>query len=220
MRCWRGRHGDPSTVAVGIEVPRGAPVELLVERGFAVYAINPKQMDRFAIVYAGGAKDDRRDALVIGDSLRTDPQAFRPVRLDHPVTIQLREWSRIDEELGVELTRLTNQLRDLVYRSAPGCWRFSRGRRPWFWTMLRHASTPAQATRLSERRLHDCCATTASAGSRRRSARGVAAAAVFTAPGRGRRRRRPHRAAAAAPGADRGAAPRGGAAARAVARGA
>src|SRR5918994_689141 len=39
--------GDATTVAVGIEVPRGALVELLVERGFAVYAINPKQMDRF-----------------------------------------------------------------------------------------------------------------------------------------------------------------------------
>ena len=27
---------------------------------------------------------------------------------------------RIDEDLGTELTRLTNQVRDLVYRSAPG----------------------------------------------------------------------------------------------------
>lgn len=71
--------GEATTVAVGIEVPRGALVELLVERGFAVYAINPKQLDRFRDRFtAAGAKDDRRDALVIGDSLRTDPQAFRP----------------------------------------------------------------------------------------------------------------------------------------------
>jgi len=55
-------HGDPATVAIGIEVPRGALVELLVERGFAVYAINPKQMDRFRDRFApAGAKDDRRD---------------------------------------------------------------------------------------------------------------------------------------------------------------
>ena len=59
-------------------MPRGALVELLVERGFAVYAINPKQLDRFRDRFTpAGAKDDRRDALVIGDSLRTDPQAFR-----------------------------------------------------------------------------------------------------------------------------------------------
>ena len=35
---------EPSRIAVGIEVPRGAVVELLVERGFPVYAINPKQL--------------------------------------------------------------------------------------------------------------------------------------------------------------------------------
>ena len=147
--------GDATTVAVGIEVPRGALVEFLVERGFAVYAINPKQMDRFRDRFApAGAKDDRRDALVIGDSLRTDPQAFRQVCLDHPVIIQLREWSRIDEDLGVELTRLTNQVRDLVYRCAPGLLALSPAADdPWLWTLLRQAPTPATQRRLSERRL-------------------------------------------------------------------
>jgi transposase len=148
-------HGDPATVAIGIEVPRGAVVELLVERGFAVYAINPKQMDRFRDRFTpAGAKDDRRDALVIGDSLRTDPQAFRQVRLDHPVIIQLREWSRIDEDLGIELTRLTNQVRDLVYRSAPGLLALSPAADdPWLWALLRQAPTPATQRRLSERRV-------------------------------------------------------------------
>jgi transposase len=148
-------HGDPTTVAIGIEVPRGGLVELLVERGFAVYAINPKQLDRFRDRFApAGAKDDRRDARVIGDSLRTDPQAFRPVRLDHPVIIQLREWSRIDEDLGTELTRLTNQLRDLVYRSAPGLLALCPAAdAPWFWALLRAAPTPAAQRRVSERRL-------------------------------------------------------------------
>jgi transposase len=147
--------GELTAVAVGIEVPRGALVELLVERGFPVYAINPKQLDRFRDRFtAAGAKDDRRDALVIGDSLRTDPQAFRHVRLDHPVIIQLREWSRIDEDLGSELNRLTNQLRDLVYRSAPGLLSLCPAAdEPWFWTVLGVAPTPAAQQRLSARRL-------------------------------------------------------------------
>jgi len=52
-------------VAVAIEVPRGAIVELLVERGFQVFAINPKQLDRFRDRHTvAGAKDDRRDAFV------------------------------------------------------------------------------------------------------------------------------------------------------------
>jgi transposase len=148
-------HGDPTTVAIGIEGPRGALVELLVERGFVVYAINPKQLDRFRDRFTpAGAKDDRRDALVIGDSLRTDPQAFRQVRLDHPLIIHLREWSRIDEGLGEELTRLTNQLRDLVYRSAPGLLALCPAAdEPWFWAVLRAAPTPAAQRRVSERRL-------------------------------------------------------------------
>ena len=144
-------HGDAHTVAIGIEVPRGALVEWLVERGFAVYAINPKQLDRFRDRFTtAGAKDDRRDALVLAASLRTDPQAFRLVRLDHPLIIQVREWSRIDEDLGTELTRLTNQVRDLVYRSAPGLLALSPAADdPWVWALLEAAPTTADQRRLS-----------------------------------------------------------------------
>jgi transposase len=146
---------DLSRVAVAIETPRGALVELLVERGCAVYAINPKQLDRFRDRFTtAGAKDDRRDALVLGDSLRTDLHAFRRVRLDHPLVIQLREWSRVDEDLGAELTRLTNQLRELVYRVTPGLLRLCPGAdEPWVWTLLRVAPTPQQQQRLSVRRV-------------------------------------------------------------------
>lgn len=38
---------DEKRIAVAIEVPHGAVVETLLERGFAVHAINPKQLDRF-----------------------------------------------------------------------------------------------------------------------------------------------------------------------------
>lgn len=147
--------GQPSRVAIGIEVPRGALVELLVERGFAVYAINPKQLDRFRDRFTtAGAKDDRRDALAIADSLRTDAKAYRRVQLDDPLVIQLREWSRIDEDLGGELTRLTNQLRDLVYRTAPALLALCPAAdEPWFWALLRDAATPAAQRRLSERRI-------------------------------------------------------------------
>ena len=147
--------GEPSRVVIGIEVPRGASVELLVERGFAVYAINPKQLDRFRDRFTtAGAKDDRLDALVIADSLRTDPKAYRRVQLDDPLVIQLREWSRIDEDLGGELTRLTNQLRDLVYRSAPTLLALCPAAdEPWFWTLLGEAATPAALQRFSERRV-------------------------------------------------------------------
>ena len=91
---------DPGSVAVAIETPRGAIVETLVERGFAVYAINPKQMDRFRDRHmVAGAKDDRRDAFVLADALRTDLHLFHRVRLDPASFIRLRELSRAEEDV-------------------------------------------------------------------------------------------------------------------------
>jgi transposase len=147
--------GDPARVAIGIEAARGALVEQLVERGFAVYAINPKQVDRFRDRFTtAGAKDDARDAHVIGDGLRTDPQAYRRVRPDDPVVVQVREWSRLDETLKVELGRLTNQLRDLVYRSMPaGLALCPAADEAWFWSLLRAARTPTALRRLTRRRI-------------------------------------------------------------------
>ena len=50
-----------STVAVAIEVPHGPVVDALIDRGFVVYAINPKQLDRLRDRFSvAGAKDDRR----------------------------------------------------------------------------------------------------------------------------------------------------------------
>ena len=58
----------PEVIGVAIEMTQGPVVEALLERGFCVYGINPKQLDRFRDRFTvAGAKDDRR-----ADSLRTD----------------------------------------------------------------------------------------------------------------------------------------------------
>src|SRR2546421_4030785 len=117
---WTLSVGQPQRVAVAIEVPRGAIVEGLLERGFHVFAINPKQLDRFRDRHTvAGAKDDRRDALVLADSRRTDPRAFRRVQLDDAVVMQLRELAHAEDDLKRDLGRLTNRLRDQIYRIAP-----------------------------------------------------------------------------------------------------
>jgi transposase len=143
--------GDPTRLAIGIEVPRGAVVELCVERGLPVYAINPKQVERFRDRFTmAGAKDDPRDAYVIADGLRTDPRAFRVVTLEHPVVIQLREWARLDEELREEVSRLTNQLRAVVYRAMPGVLTLCPAAdESWFWALLAQAPTPTEQQRLT-----------------------------------------------------------------------
>ena len=92
--------GAPGLVAVAIEVPHGTVDDALLDRGFAVHAINPKQLDRLRDRFSvAGAKDDRRDARVAASGLRTDPHLFRPVQVGDPAVVELREWSRLAEEL-------------------------------------------------------------------------------------------------------------------------
>ena len=94
---------EPGQILAAIEVPHGPVVETLIERGFKVHAINPKQMDRFRDRFTmAGAKDDSRDAEVMASALRTDPRCFRPLAAADPIIVELREWSRIAEDLGVE----------------------------------------------------------------------------------------------------------------------
>ena len=73
-------NGEPHAVGVAIEVPHGPVVETMMERGFTVHSVNPKQLDRFRDrLSPAGAKDDRRDARVLADALRTDGGLCRKV---------------------------------------------------------------------------------------------------------------------------------------------
>src|SRR5262245_37397331 len=148
---WTLSEGHPQRVSVAIEVPRGAIVEGLIERGFHVLAIHPKQLDRFRDRYSvAGAKDDRRDAFVLADSIRTDLPSFRRLRLDAPQLIVLRELSRAEEALLEEFRRSANRLRDQLHRFYPQMLQLcSAADAPWLWDLLDLAPTPAHAALLS-----------------------------------------------------------------------
>ncbi|MGH7644320.1 MAG: IS110 family transposase [Gemmatimonadales bacterium] len=129
----------PERVAVALEVPRGPVVETLLERGVHVFAVNPKQLDRFRDRHTvAGAKDDRRDAWVLADALRTDQPRFRRVHLDDPLIIELRELSRLDDDLREELSRLSNRLREQLQRVRPDVLALCPAAdEPWFWALLK-----------------------------------------------------------------------------------
>jgi len=148
---WSMSVGQPQRVAVAIEVPRGAIVEGLLERGFPVFAINPKQLDRFRDRHSvAGAKDDRRDALVLADSVRTDRPSFRRLRLDDPPLLVLRELSRAEETLLEDFRRSANRLREQLHRFYPQMLQLcSAADAPWLWDLLDLAPTPAHAALLS-----------------------------------------------------------------------
>jgi transposase len=146
---------EPGQVLVAIEVPHGPVVENLIERGFAVHAINPKQMDRFRDRFSmAGAKDDSRDAEVMSSCLRTDAKCFRRLVCAEPIFVELREWSRIAEELGVERNRLANRLREQLWRYFPALLQLEDDcSAEWLLDLLALASTPAKAVRLREAKL-------------------------------------------------------------------
>ena len=107
-------------ITVAIEVNHGPVVESLLDQGFLVYSVNPKQLDRFRDRFCvSGAKDDRRDALVLASALRTDRRHFRRLEPQDPDIITLRELNRTREELVGERTRLVNRLRELLWRYYP-----------------------------------------------------------------------------------------------------
>lgn len=144
-----------SAMAVAIERPRGVLVDSLVTRGAAVYAVNPKQLDRFRDRFAtSGAKDDGRDAHVLADALRTDPRAFRGVVPDDPIRIHLRELSLMLDELRVDEGRVANRIREQLYRvDAPWLTLCPAADEPWLWTLLEDAPHPQTWSPLSRRRV-------------------------------------------------------------------
>jgi transposase len=150
-RLYTLSNGDPSSVAVGIETPHGAVVETLVERGFAVFSLNPKQMDRFRDRhFVSGAKDDRRDAYVIADALATDLKKFHRVQLSGAMVIRLRQLCRSNEDVKQNQNQTGNQLRDLLNRYFPQMIALCPGvDEPWFWDLLEKTPLPQKAAELS-----------------------------------------------------------------------
>ena len=143
---------EPAAIAVAIEVPHGPIVEVLLERGFQVYAINPKQLDRFRDRFTvAGAKDDRRDAHVLSDSLRTDRHCFRRLATEDAIIIELREWSRMTQDLQQERSRLANRVREQLWRYYPQALAIGDDlAADWFLEMWAAVPTPGKAARTRE----------------------------------------------------------------------
>ena len=143
--------GGANRIALGIETPRGAIVATALERGMAVFSVNPKQLDRLRDRFTvAGAKDDRRDALVLATSVRTDRGLFRPVALGSAKLVEMRELLRIHQDVTAECVMLGNRLRDQLQRYYPQIVALgSVHDERWLWALLERAPTPALGARLS-----------------------------------------------------------------------
>lgn len=143
--------GSPTSIRVALETPQHAVVEMLLERGVAVFTINPKQLDRFRDRHSvAGAKDDRRDAYVLADSLSTDIALFRPVKLGDAEMVELRALTRMRDELQMEANMLSNRIDAELLRCFPEARALGSVQTDsWLLDLLQMAPTPLQARRVT-----------------------------------------------------------------------
>ncbi|PRX47041.1 transposase [Prauserella shujinwangii] len=106
---------------VAIERPDGPVVDTLLEAGLTVVVISPNQLKNLRGRYgSAGNEDDRFDAFVLADTLRTDRARLRPLIPDTPATLALRRACRARKDLVSHRVGVANQLREHLKRVLPG----------------------------------------------------------------------------------------------------
>jgi transposase len=112
------RHG---VARVGIERGDGPVVEHLIRDGFEVVVISARQVKSLRVRYGtAGNKDDRFDAFVLADALRTDAGRWAVVRPDTAETIALRMLVRARQDLVGHRVAVHNQLLAVLQHNFPG----------------------------------------------------------------------------------------------------
>ena len=106
---------------VAIERPDGPLVEALLDEAFTIVVISPNQLKNLRGRYgSAGNKDDRFDAFVLADTLRTDRIRLQPLVPDSPATTALRATCRARKDLIRHRVAVANQLREHLNRVYPG----------------------------------------------------------------------------------------------------
>lgn len=97
---------------VAIERPDGPVVQTLLDSGLTVVVVSPNQVKNLRGRYgSAGNKDDRFDAFVLADTLRTDRARLRPLVPDTDATVALRRTCRARKDLVNHRVAVANQLR-------------------------------------------------------------------------------------------------------------
>jgi hypothetical protein len=106
---------------VAIERPDGPVVDVLLDAGLSVFVIAPNQIKHLRSRYgSAGNKDDRFDAFVLADVLRTDRARLRPLTRDSEATVSLRMTVRARKDLIAARVAMGNQLRAHLQIALPG----------------------------------------------------------------------------------------------------
>jgi transposase len=106
---------------VGIERADGPVVEALLSAELVVLVIAPGQLKNLRSRYgSAGNKDDRYDAYVLADVVRTDRRRLTPLTRSIPATQALRSTVRARRDLVEHRVGIANQLRAHLHIVFPG----------------------------------------------------------------------------------------------------
>ncbi len=106
--------------AVGIERGDGPVIDALLATDLTIYVIPPSQVKNLRGRYgSAGNKDDRFDAYVLADTVRTDRQRLTPLVLDSESTTALRRLCRARRDLVAHRVAVANQLRAHLATAMP-----------------------------------------------------------------------------------------------------
>lgn len=146
------RHG---VSRVGIERGDGPVVDHLIRDGFEIVVISARQVKSLRARYgSAGNKDDRFDAFVLADALRTDAGRWAIVQPDSDETIALRMLVRARQDLIGHRIAVHNQLLAVLQHNFPGAiGLFYLLDSPISLAFLRRFPTEAKAAWLSELRM-------------------------------------------------------------------
>ena len=121
LRTLGRRLARAGVVRVAIERPDGPVIDALFAAGLEVVVIASRHVKALRTRYGtAGNKDDRADAYLLADVLRTDGHRLRPLRPDAPETVTLRATVRARKDLVQTRIRLVQQLTAHLERVFPG----------------------------------------------------------------------------------------------------
>ena len=138
-----------------IERPDGPVIDILLGAGVTVVVISPNQVKNLRGRYgSAGNKDDRFDAFVLADTLRTDRARLAALTPDTPATVALRRACRARKDLVSHRVAVANQLRAHLRNAFPGAaGLFAEIDSPVSLAFLARFDTQDRADWLSPRRL-------------------------------------------------------------------
>jgi transposase len=140
---------------VGIERGDGPVVDTLLAAGLEIVVISSRQVRALRLRYGtAGNKDDRFDAFVLADVLRTDGHRLRPLIPDTPATLGLRALVRARKDLIKHRIARHNQLLAHLQAAFPGAvGLFAELDSPISLTFLTRFPNPTRAAWLTDKRI-------------------------------------------------------------------